>query len=256
MKRNVYYQRVFSRPQIMKQIFLMLFMGVSYYFRLPIEIIIRKSFGERYFDPVLSLTTALAAVGYPFYICNKHYGFDWQMLFEDYSTWFIYWAIYFYHLYKRWLEVRHEPSVFDFGKFSLSDGIIPDWAFKISALFGKVDNPRFSAIFVEPAGFFIGGAVLTSMDQPLGKFLMTCAVVYSFGYMAAYRLGDQAIMDTIDEMLCNEDLSETFIHDNPSDKGIPIYGRRPSSKEMREKLFNAFKDSDEDEDDDGYGLVT
>jgi|GEM_PF-4277642 len=49
MKKNLYYTTMFARPSMVKQFILGLFLALSYWFRIPIEMLIRKNFGERYF---------------------------------------------------------------------------------------------------------------------------------------------------------------------------------------------------------------
>lgn len=240
MQKNAYYQQLFARPNLIKRLILNIFLGLSYYFRVPIEVVIRKSFGERYFSLLLSVIIAIALVVTPYMLTSARYGSpDIGFMLKTFGTWYIYTCYFSYCVYQRWQEVKREPSVFDFAKFSLSTGRFHP-IFSSNAN-GKKFNSRVIETVLEPGIFLVAGAILSYFGQPLGALFVICAIVYSLGYVAAYQLGDDFIMDKIDEIICNTQLTNTFVNDEQSEVGIPIYGRRPTSAEMREQLANSFK---------------
>lgn len=255
MKKNIYYTTMFGRPNMIKQFILGLFLSLSYWFRIPIEMLIRKNFGERYFNLLLSVVIGIIFLGFPiFYMNDLNSRPTFAEAVLTFSTWYIYSFYYCYCVYKRWDEVAHEPSVFDFAKFSMSTGDFLEIIKLIRKPDGMPFNSRTVQIYIEPGAFFIGGVILALFQQPLGYLFISCAVVYSLGYEAAFHLGDNFMMDQIDEMLCNQDLADAFIHDEPSPSGIPIYGERPTSTEMRERLFNRIVGDDGDEEDDAIDV--
>lgn len=255
MKKNLYYATMFARPNKIKEFILSIFLAFSYWFRIPIEMLTRKNFGERYFNLLLSVVIGIALFCFPSFYTNNLYG---NVAFSDtlmvFGTWYLYSAYYCYCVYLRWQEVKHEPSVFDFAKFSLSTGEFHELIYRIRKPDGSLFNPRTIQIYIEPGVFLLVGVILAFLQQPLGYLFIFCAIVYSLGYMAAFHLGDNFMMDQIDEMLCNQDLAESFIHDEPSPSGIPIYGERPTSKELRERLLSHIVDNDDDKKDDALEL--
>lgn len=247
-KRNTYYYEVFGRPAILKKLFLTTFLGMSYYFRVPIEIITRRNMGERYFNILLTASIGLGLLFPPLVINVGFMGeMNWGTLFGLYGTWYIYTAIYFYTGWQRWKEVRNNPSVWDVKRFSLSSGYPHPFFYKLVG--ERYRNPRFISTIVEPGVFFVIGLVLTILLQPLGIMLMSCAVVYSLGYAAAYYMADQFVMDKIDEMICNEDLYNIFVNEIPSERGFEFHAKRPKDRDTREKLYDDYIDVDYEVDD-------
>ncbi|UPT67660.1 MAG: hypothetical protein M0D57_03030 [Sphingobacteriales bacterium JAD_PAG50586_3] len=55
-------------------------------------------------------------------------------------------------------------------------------------------------------------------------------------------------MDKIDELILNEDLEKVFISDEDSDRGVRFYGKKPTGKDLREKVFESFFEEDDDDD--------
>ncbi|HEY1024935.1 MAG TPA: hypothetical protein VGE26_07215 [Sphingobacteriaceae bacterium] len=247
MKKNIYFREVFSRPNVIKDVLLNIFLMLSIFFRIPIEVITRKNMGERYFSLFFSVIIGLVLVITPYSLSSRYRYTDWSGMFTVYGTWYLFTAAYIFSLYLRWKEVKHDPSVFDFEKFSLSTG-------RIHPLFKSLEqykwvNERVIEIIIEPGVFLVAGVILAYFGQPVGLLLIACAVVYSLGYMAAYNLGDNFVMDQIDEMLCNEEMIEVFVKGKPSDKGVKFYARKPESEALREELADRFiVNIDEDED--------
>jgi len=241
-KRNSYYYEVFGRPAFLKKVFLSFFLELSYYFRVPIEVITRRNMGERYFNILLTAVMGIAFLYVPIYF-SKNYNndIDWGQIFRMFGTWYIYTALFLYSSYKRWQEIRTYPSVWDLKRFSLTAGK-PHSFFLQLKMGGKELTPRFIAAVVEPGIFFGIGLVLTLLQQPIGIVLLVCSVVYALGYTAAYYLSDQFVMDKIDEMICNEDMRDIFVNDIGSKRGFEFSAKRPTDKAARQQLYDEYID--------------
>ncbi|WP_276366255.1 hypothetical protein [Chryseolinea sp. H1M3-3] len=82
----------------------------------------------------------------------------------------------------------------------------------------------------------------------VGLLLIVCALLYRLSYIGVYRLGDDFVMDKIDEMISNEQLFDSFIDDKDAEetKGFRFYGRKPESGEFRRTLVESFIEDDEE----------
>lgn len=259
MKKNLYYRSTFQRGNMFKMFFLSLFQAFNSAGRLLLEVFTRKNFGERYFllSPALGLTLLLALI--PVIIVKflskpllPAEGYDFSMmetsqqaaqavtpsLMPDYLTWYIFLVCYVGISIKHHLDMRHNPSVFDFEHFSLSSGEINPLFFKIKVPFMQT-TVRTVECFFEPAVFFILGAVLWLVGQKLGILLVVTSIAYSFNYMNDYMHGDNFIMDKIDEMIANEEMEDAFVNelDESETRGFRIRGKRPKDEDMRRKLL-------------------
>ena len=142
-------------------------------------------------------------------------------------------------------EIKHLPSVYDFGRFSLSTGQIhPD--LRQLFLIGKSVDLRTFETLIEPGLFAFIGFVLWGAAQPIGGIIFISSIFYSLSYMAAYRQGDHFIMDKIDEMICNEEMVHSFVEgrDASETRGVNFYGRRPADPDTRRKLVDNFMEED------------
>ncbi len=243
MKKNLYYKEMFGRPNLIKKWFLGIFLSLSTFFRIPIEVLVRKKMGERYFSLFQSILFAIILLTAPY--ISGGFSFHGDMLLTNFGTWYLFTAFFVFNVYKRWQEVKHEPSVFDFAKFSLSTG--EPHPFFMNIRFGKDFSPRLLETVIEPGAFFIAGVILAVFIQPIGFILIFCSIVYSLGYMAAYNIGDDFVMDMIDEMICNQDMEKHFMDDGQSEKGVKFYARKPNSTELRSQLLDRII-VEEDED--------
>lgn len=246
-KVNIYYNTVYKRGLGLKLFLLGLVFSISSIPRLIMEVFIRRSMGERYFNFSLAIIVGVILTILPFALTAGFMGLSTMKITAKYLSWYIFMAAYFYFTVQRWNEVRREPSVFNFGKFSLSTGY---WLpfFNTITIFGKRSNPRKIAIFYEPGLFVIGGLVLYLLGQQLGILCMTCGVIYSLSYMAAYKQGDEFVMDQIDEMICNERMYDSFVLSKMPEEtqGFNFFGRGPDNQEQREDLMDSFfADSEE-----------
>jgi hypothetical protein len=249
MKKNLYYRSVFRRDNVLQAFFLSFFYLLSSYPRLLLEVFIRKNFGERYFRLSSALTVALLIGLWPLVrtMGVSHIpGMGKETLMPGYLTWYIFLAAFVGFSIKHHLDKRRNPSVFDFAKFSLYTGKIHPLFYKIEIPGLKTSVRRIECLF-EPALFFLSGLLLSLIGQNLGHLLIVCSLFYGFGYAAAYLVGDNFVMDKIDEMICNEELEKSFVDDVGEDetRGFRFRGRKPDSRDMRQQLLPLFHEREE-----------
>ena len=246
MKRNLYYKAVFARTNYIKMAILGFFLAIASWPRLLLEVFIRKDFGERYFSLATAIILFLILSYFPmFHGFSYSYGYGgdggfWSYVKSD-PTWYLFLFGFLAVSIMRYLEIRNSPSVFDFAKFSLSTGIINPIFYRIK-ISGKRPDSRTISIFLEPAFFFIIGLILFLLKQSVGVLIMVCAVCYSLGYYGSYYVGDEFIMDTIDEMICNEELVSSFVEgkDSWQTRGFDGNRGRTVDPEMRRKMADYF----------------
>jgi len=240
MKRNdSYYHHYFARPARLKQIVLGAFLGLSYVFRIPIEVITRRNFGERYFNIVLSVLIGVVLLAVPYYGAGRWTGHRWGTMLGTFGTWYAYTAYYLYCVYLRYREILTLPSVWDFKRFSLSEGKPMDFFIKAGTKNKKV-NPRYISTVLEPGLFIIGGVILAFMKQPIGYIFILCGLIYSIGYIAAYAMTDDYFMGVIDRKTVNEELFRIFVMDKEPERGFEFHGKRPKDKASAKRLFEDY----------------
>ncbi len=252
MKKSIYYKTVFQRKNIIKDFLLRLFLSAASYPRMILEVFIRRNFGERYFSFVTAITIFIILLILPAifseYQFNSYHFEGWEIL-KDNKLWYIFACAFLYVSYRRKLEIKRLPSVFDFARFSLSNGILHP--FLLEELFKrKVFSIRQIEIYIEPLFFLIIGVFFGLIGQPfLCILIITCSIIYSLSYSGAYYFGDQFIMDKIDEMIASEEMVNSFVNDvDPSEtRGFYVYGRKPSDQEKRQKLYEYYLSDDDDE---------
>lgn len=255
MKKNLYYHAVFQRKNPVKEFFFNIFTALASWPRLLLEVFLRKNFGERYFSFSTAVIMAFFLALMPV-LLNKI--FDSYMrqfdslydIFIKYLEWYIFIGIFLAVAYFRQKEIDRNPSVFDLGKFSLSSG-------DTNPLFEKVTifknrevaggpkvgpDQRQIATILEPLVCLIAGLILIKMGAISGALIAICSIFYSFSYMAAFHVGDNFIMDKIDELICNQELYSSFVEGiEPSKtRGVNYYGRRPADPEIRRKVAETF----------------
>lgn len=252
MKKNLYFRTVYRRENIIKIFFHELFLIFASYPKLLIEVFTRKNFGQRYF----SLTTALSVAFFMIFLPRLlrlmftpsygYYSYDVRPDFwSKFASWYIFLGFYLYFVYLRWKEVKRNPSVFDFGRFSLYTGDLLPSLRKLK-FFGKIPSVRAFEIFIEPAPFFFAGLILCIIGQPVGYILIIASICYAVSYAAQYNKGDDFVMDKIDEMIMNDEMEKAFVNDMGSDntRGVRFYARKPKAKTLRQKLTDSFVEDD------------
>lgn len=241
-KSNIYFHTVYGRTNVIKVWILNFFLAFSSWPRVFIEVFTRKHFGERYFLYSLCLLIAAIMAIAPFGM-NRYAPI--MTVIGKNLTWYIYLVAFVIASFKRNIEVQREPGVFDFAKFSLSAGVINPW-FRQLKIFGKVQNGRVIAIYLEPGVFFLAGVALILLHQMLGVVFVVSSIFYGLSWAAQYYLGDQLIMDQIDNIIMSEEMVDTFVHEELPDKtkGFEVHAQKPKDPKLRRKLAEALMEDE------------
>ncbi|PAW93161.1 hypothetical protein CKK33_06495 [Mucilaginibacter sp. MD40] len=252
-RKNLYYLTVFKRVNLIKVAILGFFLAIASWPRLILEVFFRRKMGERYF----SLATSITLFVLMFFGSNlPHYSYYGGWSFPDPSEIFskspslsLFALAFLAMSIMRYKEIKREPGVFDFAKFSMYSGDILPFFYNIK-INGTEPTRKTIATIYEPLVGFIIGVLLTLFHSPVGIILMVCSIIYSVSYCGAHYQGDQFLMDMIDEMLCNEDLTETLVEGTrPEDKrGVEFFGTPPNNKKFRRVLAETIVESEEASD--------
>lgn len=240
---NLYYATVIKRTNSIKMLILGFAIAICSWPRTFIETFTRSHFGERYFLLPLNLFLAAGLAIWPFTL--SYYGDSKIDVISHNISWYAYLVLYVIWSFKKYNEIRREPGVFDLEKFSLSTGSIDERFFKLN-IFGTKLNRRLVSIYLEPAFALCIGILLVILKQNIGYLIIPSSIIYSLSYAGQYYLGDQFIMNTIDEMICNEQLINSFVDDLPPEdtKGFETYGRRPNNRNFRRKVVDNWMDEE------------
>jgi len=243
-KTNFYYHTAFRRENLLASFLHGLAMKLYSYPRLIIETFIRRNFGRRYFNFATTLSTLVLLLVIPA-VANRlsfleSYEAQPKSFWGQYATWYLFAALFGYFAFRRWQEIRYSHSTYDLTKFTLYSGDINPRFFKFD-FFGYPTVRQVETIY-EPLFAFLIGLVLKLGGQPIGMLLMICAVFYSLSYRAAYKQGDDFLMDMIDEVIMNKELRSGFVNDllGHQTHGVRFYMTKPTSPEMREELVEKF----------------
>ena len=238
MKKNIYYSTVFKRMNNLKTFIYSLFYNIASWPRLVMEVFLRRDMGERYFNIASALTVFAILALIPFIEYSFLFRFYWTVIMEN-KVWYLFTGAYLFFSILRTIETRRNPSVFDFGKYSFSTGSIHEFFYNLT-IRGKEPSVRAIEIFYEPLAFFIGGLLLVIFGQSIGLVLLFCSIVYSLSYAAAYHIGDNLVMNIIDEMIVNEATEKWLIQDKDpsSSTGFKFYAHKPSKENLRQKLYD------------------
>ncbi len=238
--KNLYYRTAFRRENVIKAFLFDLFKKICSYPKLAIEVFTRRQFGQRYFrlSSALGLLVFLALIPV---ILDRLGSFSGEYsesgsFWGKYATWYMFVIGYVYFAFKRWLEIQHSPSTYDLTKFTLYSGDIDQRFFKIG-LFGKA-TPRLVETVYEPGVVLAAGLFLAILGQPVGFLLIVCSIIYSISYLAAYKQGDDFLLDLIDEKLMNDEFRSAFVDDlmGQQTRGVRYYMRKPTSPANRSAL--------------------
>jgi len=241
-KTNLYYKTVFKRKEVAKDIGLIFLLFIVSWPRLLMEVFLRKNFGERYFS-----LGAVIFLGFVLFFIPI--GMDKALYYSgDNSipsimirnfTWYLYLAGLVYVSIQRQREIKRDIGTFDFAKFSAYDGDINN-AFYFIKIGGKEVTRRQISIFIEPAFLFAIGVILTLLAQKVGLLIVSCSICYAIGYQVAYTRGDHFILDTIDEMICNEEMVGSFVEGRrPEDtRGFEMRGNAPVEPGFRKQVID------------------
>jgi hypothetical protein len=226
-----------------------------------LETFIRKNFGERYYRLSSVITVAVILLSIPLLLHGFHSAAgavddDLDMTtnltqapsyYKPYYGWFAFVGLFLIFGLIRIQEIRRNPSVYDFARFSLYSGDINPFFAKMK-IGNNTVSTRLVETVLEPLGFLILGVLLYFVGQKLGILLIVSSIFYSLSYVAAYDNGDNFVMDKIDEIICNEELKKAFVDraDDSQTRGFRYVGNIPQDKAHREKVFPFMTEDDED----------
>jgi len=248
MKKEEYYNQVFRRENVIKSFIFSFFLGIASWPRLLIEVFLRKEMGERYFSLSTGIIEATVLGMLPILeskiFLNRE---DYSVIGIILQNWalYIFLAVFVYKCFERKREIKRNKAEFDLTRFTLSTGNINPLFYQIK-IQGKEATIRQISIYLEPAVPFVIGLILLGLGQGLGGLLITASICYSISYAAAFHAGDNYILDKIDQMICNENLAESFVMDErPEDtKGFYAYGPRPDNFNLRRKVLDSMNDDE------------
>ncbi|MBN8865543.1 MAG: hypothetical protein J0H92_19365 [Sphingobacteriales bacterium] len=243
MQKTTYFRAVMRRQNHVKNFFFDLALTFASFPRLMIEVFIRRNVGQRYYS-----TSSVIVVLIFLLVTPRLIQITWESLprenyFErppfDFTGWYIFTLLFVIFSFLRRREVKRQPSTFDGGKLSVYSGDILPVFLKLR-LWGKPANIRNVETIYEPLLVFAVGVILSLLGQTVGNLLQWSALFYGFSYAAAYKIGDDYLLDIIDEMIMKRHLADVIIHgkDGPQVQGVRFYGTRPSGMEHRQILAN------------------
>lgn len=164
----------------------------------------------------------------------------------DSAVWVAFYISYIALLYIRRGEAIKSRTSSESARFSYSDGdsLVVAWL--------KSKNINLSVrsieIYIEPLLFISIGLLLHFIGSTLGIPIIVCGLFYSYSFMYAYQIGDDFVLDKMDEMIVNKNLKEVFCSED-SDltiNGFRYRGIKPFSPEEREEISNnLFSDEDD-----------
>jgi len=252
MKKNLYFREQVRRENHIKNFIYDTAMSLASYPKACLEVFIRSNPGERYFSLAANLSVAFILIVLPlglhklpflsdfganynsFQEYNEAHAFGWSFLWH-YASWYAYIVVFLIFTRRRWLEVRRNPGVFDFTKYTKYAGNIDLRFFNFHPL-GLQPSIRSVECIYEPAAFFVAGIALSLLGQRIGAMLMVSSIVYGLSYAALYKQGDNFIMDKIDEQIINEGFEDTFVKDHFNDPRGRFHMDKPRDENLRRKL--------------------
>lgn len=226
--------------------------------RILLEVFIRKNFGERYLRLSAVIIIAFLMALWPLFVIGTYSAIAYATKSKqatalagwtafNYISWYVFLfafvGISIYH----WRKLKRSRSKFDFSKYSLYAGDIHP-LFSTIQINGKAPSTRLIECVLEPALFFLLGLSLWFMQQSIGTVLIICSIFYSLSYFAAYRQGDDFVLDKIDEMIIAEQMENIFIDDLDSEEthGVRFMGKKPEDKNLRRMLLGIPEPPDKD----------
>lgn len=257
-KENSSYRATIKRVNYFK---LMLYSMVYVYSSIPrgiVECFLKRNQGERTFSLVNSILSLIIMTFIPlisegilrynlkrgFYLLTRHV--DMADFFLKYTTWYLFLIAFLFAFIKRNDEVRYGPSIYKLGQHTLYPGD-PHPLFRSLMNSGYKITIRTVETLLEPGVFVIAGLLLMLLNQPIGKFLVCCGFIYSLSLCAAYRVGDEQIMDLLDKIVEAEEKKNILSGKGPEDTrgaNSPLYAIEDPS--VKQKASNVIDSDDTD----------
>ncbi len=260
-KRNIFIEINQGRTNYVKEIlvgFLMLFASHG---SAIIEVFMRKKFGERHITLAQSIGIFIAIIyAFPLYafiyltLTSSVFGMSFSKKIEmatqatdRFLTLFML-VFLIFSIYHR-LEIRRYGTTYDFKRFSLSDGeIMPFW-WKIIGKnygFGKITY-YLVVVLLEPAIPILLGLLfmLIPFTRITGVLIFACGVLFMIRNFHKAQLGRNWVLDNIDKQISGQMKYDVFVGRKPKKdtKGIYLPIELPDDDETRKTLYNIVEDS-------------
>ena len=247
MKKNEYYQDMFGRSNAFSQNFAAFCYWLFSYPKLILEVFIRREMGERYFTLTSAVIGGALWFAMPIAFSFNSYSASWKDTINANPAYYFFLIPYTIMSAIRYREIKHLPSVYDFERFSLSQGKPFEFFYNIK-LFGRPSGLRKIQLYFEPIFCGTIGFMLFKVGATaLGGMIMICSFGYFLSNVIATYQANHFIMDKIDEFLCSQDLTETFQkNDDVSPTGVPMFAKKPSTEMLRKDLAEAILNYDDD----------
>lgn len=197
MKKEFFYQTQLGRGNAVRDTFFAICMFLISPTRLLLEVFIRKNFGVRYFNLMSALLLAIFLTVMPIWLQDV---FGTESFWATYTTWYLFVVGFLYVSIIHAISLKKAKAhVFDMNHYSLSRGTWQPFFRQMPGF--ATASIRTIEIWLEPAPFFILGAILLGLGQPIGGVLVFCSFFYSVGFSAAYTNGDHHVYNLIDNKI-------------------------------------------------------
>lgn len=252
-----YYRDVFDRNTQFGKKFRDLIFAIGALLQIIPAVFLRRNMGERYltkgfvqfmvfflliipkpFSSLIAKISALSTRGF----AVKNYGFT----NTDYYVWYGFVGLFALFSYWRLKEITRSKSSFDKSKFSWYDGDIFPWMNSAgNALFKKKWNTRQIETLIEPVIILLIGIALWMLGLKLGYLFIIIGLFYRWSYLIAYRNGDHAMLDIIDQQILQKGLHKILTGTDPEmDDKLNLGGRILVTAEEREIILETMFGSD------------
>lgn len=257
-----YYRSVFGANRAFLVFFWNLVKAFGGFFQIIPAVFLRKNMGERYFSSTAVRIWIILLIFLPIIYAKIDTFF--MMLLDvemykpiykpmlsrketwyGYGTWYLFIIVFAYFARKRRKEIKISRSSFDRTKFSQYSGDIDEYTERLGdKLYGEENNPRKIETRVEPLMIAVVGAVLWILNQKIGGFLIIVSLFYAWSYWAAYRIGDEAMLDILDRNYLKRQLAE-MIHQSHKmfRNGARLFGRVPKNLEDQNEFVDTITGS-------------
>jgi len=242
-KRNIFIEIHKGRSNFVMEMFLGIFMIFASHASAIVEVFLRRRFGERYITLAQSIGLFLAIIILYSWADNI---FDGQL---D-SPFLLIFAFVFlgFSIWHR-LEIKRYGTTYDFKRFSLSDGEIAPFWWKIigKKYLGIKVTSYLVHVLLEPAIPVVIGFLLMSnkYTYTLGALLFLCGIIFGFRNFSKAQQGRNWVLDNIDKKISNEMKYDVFIGRKPKNdtKGVYLPIELPEDEETRQALYKAVDSS-------------
>lgn len=157
---------------------------------------------------------------------------------------FIFAGIYLWISIRHRLEIKKYGTAYNFDRFSLSDGRIHDFWWKIIGKeYGGIKINRYLVhVLLEPSVPVLVGLILMTNDytKVVGLLLVICGVLFAFRSFAKAQSARNAVLDIIDNQIIAEYQRDVIMEDKSLQESAGLYLpiELPDNREVRARLSN------------------